>query len=99
MAIDGQGKFLLVLNASLPAAIRRHAVGNFDDHAYDIGDVFVRDAAPAPACSTDADSEVMSPVVILRRTRGKSRPLHHPTPAANRPAQPPPLLAVPAHPA
>ena len=99
MVIDGQGKFLLVLNASLPAAIRRHAVGNFDDHAYDIGDVFVRDAAPAPACSTDADSEVMSPVVILRRTRGKSRPLHHPTPAANRPAQPPPLLAVPAHPA
>ncbi|HYW99049.1 MAG TPA: beta-propeller fold lactonase family protein, partial [Candidatus Elarobacter sp.] len=53
---------------SLPAANRRHAVGNFDDHAYDIGDVFVRDAAPAPACSTDADSEVVSPVVISRRT-------------------------------
>ena len=82
---------------SLPAAIRRHAVGNFDDHAYDIGDVFVRDAAPAPACSTDADSEVVSPVVISRRTRDKSPPLHHPTPAGTRPAQPPRLLAVPAH--
>src|SRR5437667_9622418 len=97
MAIDGQGKFLLVFNASLPAAIRRHAVGNFDDHAYDIGDVFVRDAAPAPACSTDADSEVVSPVVTSQRTRGKSPPLRHPTPARSRPAQPPRRRAVRRH--
>lgn len=39
---------------------RERAGGNFDDHAYDIGNVFVRDAAPAPACSTDADSEEVS---------------------------------------
>ena len=40
------------------AAIRRHAIGNFDDHDYAYGDVFFGAAAPIAAYPADADSEI-----------------------------------------